>query len=420
MAADDTFDLNAILSSLYRVGPTDEEKRRAASQAFARMGLGILAANQPSREPRNALGVLAQGGLGGMDTYQADLDRQMAERKANAGLALTGLQLKKQLDQQEALKGLFSASKPMPLGPQAMNEGAAVGDIGPTQTNLARLHALERNPVAQTYTPVSLDKVGAAAASGVDINPFLKLNEAARPDVLQIDLGDKIRLVDKRTLRVLGETPKGSAPASVPFEAKDLPPSGYRDFLLSKGRAGASQQITNVNAFTPASEEAQRDFIKSTRATYDALKQAPVALASIEKAKALIPEARGFMGPGGEGLLDAAKFLNNRLGMSISTEGIKSAEELRTRIFFNIMDNLKKMDAQPSQMQQQIMMESLGKLGTDPNALPRVLDAFADVIKGKVELHNREVRGAIQRGVKFPYDPIISSPNIKRYNPATE
>ena len=172
-----------------------------------------------------------------------------------------------------------------------------------------------------------------------------------------------------------------------------------------------NKMMTNVNSFLPASEEAQRDFMKGTRTTYDTLKQAPVALESIEKAKALVPAAKGFMGPGGEGLLEAAKFLNNRLGMNIKTEGVKSAEELRTRVFFNVLDNLKKMDASPSQQQQAIMQDALGKLGTDPNALPQVLDAFGDAIRGKVQLHNQEVQSAVQRGVKFPYDPTIALPS---------
>jgi hypothetical protein len=163
----------------------------------------------------------------------------------------------------------------------------------------------------------------------------------------------------------------------------------------------------NVNSYAPASVEAQRDYMKGARTTYDQLKQAQPLLDNIDRAKALIPKAKGFMGTGGETLLEAAKFLNNRAGMSVNTEGVKSAEELRSRIFFNIMDNLKKMDAQPSQQQQQIMQESLGKLGTDPTALPAVLDAYADVVKGKVEQYNEDVAGAEKRGVKFPYDPTI-------------
>lgn len=177
--------------------------------------------------------------------------------------------------------------------------------------------------------------------------------------------------------------------------------------LANKETNFAPAPSVQVNSFTPASETAQAEFMKGARATYDTLKQAPVALANIEEAKKLIPAAKGFMGPGGESLLEASKFLNNRMGFNINTEGVKSAEELRTRIFQNVMDNLKKLDAQPSQMQQKVLQESLGTLGTDPEALPRVLDSFADIIRGKVDLYNKEMQGATERGVKFPYNPLI-------------
>lgn len=174
--------------------------------------------------------------------------------------------------------------------------------------------------------------------------------------------------------------------------------------------AGAQKTITNIQSFTPASEEAQKDFIKSARTTYDQLKTVPSQLENIRQAKQLVAGAKGFMGPAGESLLTAAKFLNNRVGMSIDVQGIKNAEELRSRIFFNIMENLKKLDAQPSQMQQIIMMESLGNLGTDPQALPRILDAYAGLLQSRTKLYNEEVSGAEKRGVKFPYDPQIKLP----------
>jgi hypothetical protein len=369
-------DLSGILS-MFNATPSLEERRQAANASLMRMGLGILAGNQPSRTPVNPLGVLAQGGMGGMDAYQGSLDKQLADRRANAGLSLQALQFKKEMDKQDALKGLLSQSQPRPLGQQALTQGAAAGDVGPTVTNAARMDALQAAP-RQSYTPIPLDKLATAAAGGVNIDPFIKLNEQVM-----------------------------AKPASVPFHYGDMTPAQARQFMLEERQAGASKNITNVNAFTPASEEAQKDFMKGSRARYDTLVNAPTTLQNIEKAKALVPEARGFMGPGGESLLEAAKFLNNRVGTSINTDGVKSAEELRTRIFFQIMDNLKKMDAQPSQMQQQIMMDSLGKLGTDPNALPNILNAYADTIKGKVTQHNAEVQSAMQRGVKFPYDPVI-------------
>lgn len=180
---------------------------------------------------------------------------------------------------------------------------------------------------------------------------------------------------------------------------------------MTPGEAGGAYKSTiSVNTMLPASEEAQRDFIKGTRQTYDALKQAPVALQNIEKAKALIPGAKGFMGQGGEPMLQAASFLNNRLGTNIDTKGVTDAQELRSRLFFGILDNLKKLDSQPSAQQQAALQEALGSIGTDPSALPRVLDAFGESIRTKVDLHNQEVGSAETRGVKFPYDPKIKLP----------
>jgi hypothetical protein len=164
---------------------------------------------------------------------------------------------------------------------------------------------------------------------------------------------------------------------------------------------------TKVNAFVPASEAAQTEFMREARVTYSALKNAQPTLDNIEAAKALVPTAKGFMGAGGEPLLAAASFLNNRLGTKIDTKGVVDATELRSRLFFGILDNLKKLDSQPSQSQQAAMQEALGNLGTDPNALGRVLDAFGDSIRTKVDSHNIEMSDAQTRGVKFPYNPRI-------------
>lgn len=177
--------------------------------------------------------------------------------------------------------------------------------------------------------------------------------------------------------------------------------------LTTHAPAATSTSYTKIENFVPASEEAQKDYMKGARTTYDQLKNAKGTLASIDKAITLVPSSKQFMGPAGESLMSASSFLNNRLGLNIDVKGITDATELRTRIFFNIMDNLKKMDAQPSQMQQQIMQEALGNLGTDPNALPNVLNAFKDIIKGKVADYNADVTSAESRGVKFPYKPQI-------------
>jgi hypothetical protein len=187
----------------------------------------------------------------------------------------------------------------------------------------------------------------------------------------------------------------------------------FTDFMRIKPTAGAARQVTNVNTQIPASEEAQKEFMKEARVTFNTLKSAPSVLANMEEAKKLVPSAKGFMGPGGEPLLKVASFLNNRLGTNIATEGVEDAVVLRSRLFTGVIENLRKLDAQPTQAQQQVLQDAIGNLGTDPNALPRVLDAFGDILRQKVGAYNAEVTDAESRGVKFPYNPIIKMPEVK-------
>jgi hypothetical protein len=200
--------------------------------------------------------------------------------------------------------------------------------------------------------------------------------------------------------------------------------------LVSKGVAMTDPRIVNrqakiaklvshptaaqmqVNTFTPASEQAQADFMRASSKAYETLRFAPQTLQSIEEAKALIPQARGFMGTGGEPLLAVASFLKSRLGIGVNTEGITSAEQLRSLLFQGVLDNLRSIDAQPTQQQQIALQQAIGRIGSDPDALPRILDVYGDRIRRRVDLYNKEVQSAEQRGVRFPYDPVIQLPEI--------
>ena len=61
------------------------------------------------------------------------------------------------------------------------------------------------------------------------------------------------------------------------------------------------------------------------------------------------------------------------------------------------MDNLKKLDSQPSEMQQKIMMDALGSINTDPNALYRVIDATEQTLVDRAKEHNRRVKQASEK-----------------------
>jgi hypothetical protein len=187
----------------------------------------------------------------------------------------------------------------------------------------------------------------------------------------------------------------------------------FYEYLTELRKAGSQVSTIKVDAFVPASEQAQADFIKEASSTRKALANAADTIKNVGAAKALIPGASTFMGTGGQPLLAAASFLNNRLGFSIATQGITDATELRTRLFEGILDNLKKLDSQPSQEQQRVLGEALGNLGTDPLALPRILDRIEETMRDRVARYNQDVTEAEKRGVKFPYRPQIDLPPAK-------
>jgi hypothetical protein len=178
---------------------------------------------------------------------------------------------------------------------------------------------------------------------------------------------------------------------------------------LAKSSAGAAR--TTVQAFVPASETIQTEAMKELRDTFKQLKTAPVDIANLREAARLAnTSARKYMGTGGKAFLEGAKFLKNRLGVDVDTSAIVNAETARTALFQNVLNNLRKLDAQPSQEQQRIMQEALGNLDTDPDALPSVVRVYEDVIRGRVEQHNKTVAETEASGIKSPYSLKIDLP----------
>ena len=225
---------------------------------------------------------------------------------------------------------------------------------------------------------------------------FIELN---KPTTQVIDQGGQRQIVQIPGL--------GGAPTTVGTYA-DVPlPPAVAAQKVTQARAGAPIVDLKVNAYVPASEQAQKDYISAVSDERKSLRTAPDTLKNIEAAKKLIPTASGFMGKGGEPLLAVASFLNNRIGTSINTQGVTDATLLRTRLFEGILDNLKKLDSQPSQEQQRVLAESLGNLGTDPAALGQILDRIGEIVRDRVDRYNVDVTDAENRGVKFPFKPQI-------------
>jgi hypothetical protein len=298
-----------------------------------------------------------------------------------------------------------------PAGVQLASAGTAPG--GAALTGLGGKTLAQLQNEFRTYS--RLDQQGAPGAKGRleeikrEIDFIYKTNEPGETQNMMRALGLPFTETGFAKFQRLKDSPSELTKL---LDKLDLPPAQRRDFEFRMAQKLVSHPPSapvdvRVNAFVPASETAQAEYMKGARTTFEALRNAQPTLDNIDKAKALVAGAQGFMGTGGEPLLAAASFLNNRLGTSINTTGVTDAQELRSRLFFGILDNLKKLDSQPSQQQQNALQQALGSIGTDPSALPRVLDAFADSIRTKVNLYNQDVTSAEDRGVKFPYKPQI-------------
>lgn len=188
----------------------------------------------------------------------------------------------------------------------------------------------------------------------------------------------------------------------------------FANFELQKRAAAAPKNsttaLTNLYNFEPINSKIQGDMGSALVKNFDVLKDIPTQIATLNQVKELAPKS--FAGSLAQQKLDAAKFLNNNLGLNVAVEKVGNTEVLNTVLFTNIMDNLKKMDAQPSQMQQMEMKKGLGNIGTDPEALPRVIDVYTKVLEGKAREHNRRVKET-ESGpakTKFAYDITIPLP----------
>ena len=390
--------------------------------------------------------------------------RQIANAYLNSGnpkFIQFGIEIDQKLNDRAQIAKIMSMGQtptaaPPPAAPttNALAPTMQAGALGSGTFGMAPepVNRLAPAPAAPAPAPAANALAAPAAApaatapGGLDVNTLFAQQNAfiamGKPEMARA-LDARIALASRQTdtqreMQALGLplTPEGfkqytalKQPAPQPVELTRA--LADRDKLIALGRPPNDPDVMaytklinkltthtpsaqqNVYAFTPASVAAQQKFVDAASDERKVLRNAPDTLANIDAAIKLIPTASTFMGKGGEPLLAAASFLNNRLGFGISTQGVTDATVLRTRLFEGILDNLKKLDSQPSQEQQRVLSEALGNLGTDPAALEQILNRIGETVRSRVDRFNTDVTDAETRGVKFPFTPQIKLPAPK-------
>lgn len=201
---------------------------------------------------------------------------------------------------------------------------------------------------------------------------------------------------------------RNSLDKSSPTYAQDL--AAVNNEIAKVSTHAPPSAVVNVNTQVPFKETIQKDMATKLINNADSLQNAPATIDALRTAKSLAQNNK-FVGSFGEQKANIAQFFNNNFGTSIDPQGVADAKTMGSVLFASVMENLKKMDATPSENQQKQMREAFGNINTDPQALPQILDFWEKQITTKVNLHNQkvnslspEIRNAI------PYDIKVNIP----------
>ena len=183
------------------------------------------------------------------------------------------------------------------------------------------------------------------------------------------------------------------------------------NYEFSLKTAGANRTSVNVSNQLPFKEQIQKGMAEDLVKNYGNLKNAPTEIKNLDKVVELA-KSPAYLGSGAEAKLAITKFFNNNLGTNVNADKVVNTEEMRSALFQSTMENLKKVDAQPSQMQQQIMQQAFGTIGTDPAAIPKIVAVYKDILTNKVMEHNARVSES-ETGpakIEYPYNIKIQLP----------
>jgi hypothetical protein len=191
----------------------------------------------------------------------------------------------------------------------------------------------------------------------------------------------------------------------------------FTDYQMALKRAGANNTMVNVQSFMPFQQQLQGDMAKALVEDYKSLSKLPTEINQLNQAMNIVKNNQAFVGTGAETKAQIANFFNNNFGTSIDPSKVGSTGELGTLLFNQTMQDLKKVDSSPSQQQQAEMQKAFGTIGSDPNALVKILDIRKQALLQGAERHNERVKQAVNAGTKFVYDINIKMPEAPRTPP---
>ena len=386
-----------------------------------RMGLGLLALGQMPK---------SQGMPGLMGLFAAQ-DAAAQNKGENAWREESRGRQKKEWDQQDresALAGQFfrpatqglsplvgdaksgilpSAGRPgAPASFDMQGYAQAMMQVNPAK-GMEIMQALQKElPVdklkPEQFTPASLAKFAQSRNYG-DLVPR---------DKMEVSEGVVYNPYDST---MAGRTlPNPNKPFQLGADGSIVPNRAYQQYELSKASAGSARTNVNVDAGPKAFWS---DFGKNATDVLFKEREGAQAAASTVQSIAQIRSAveRGaYQGTGADAKLTASKALG-ALGMPYDAKTVANTELFNATANQFVLDKIKTLGANPSNADRDFIEKTVPRIGTDPAALPQLLDFMEQRAGQQIGTFNQKIKSVQgQQGAQFlPFSLEVPAPQAR-------
>lgn len=115
-----------------------------------------------------------------------------------------------------------------------------------------------------------------------------------------------------------------------------------------------------------------------------------------------------FGGTGAQAKLNAVKFAQGWLGISLDPEKVSNTDYLVSALGGQMLSNIKKLGTQPTDADRNALEAIVGTIGKDPQALNRLIDFQEMMANRTINRHNDLVAQANKGGIQSAFDMNVS------------
>lgn len=208
--------------------------------------------------------------------------------------------------------------------------------------------------------------------------------------------------------------PNPNKPFQLGADGSIVPNRAYQQYELSKASAGAARTNVNVDAGPKAFWS---DFGKNATDVLFKEREGAQAAASTVQSIAQIRSAveRGaYQGTGADAKLTASKALG-ALGMPYDAKTVANTELFNATANQFVLDKIKTLGANPSNADRDFIEKTVPRIGTDPAALPQLLDFMEQRAGQQIGTFNQKIKSVQgQQGAQFlPFSLEVPAPQAR-------